>query len=664
VTPTSVTPARAATHLSVRVLDWPCCGAPSIVARWDELARVASEPNPFIESWYLLPALRALDPDETVRIILLECGDELVGLLPLANQKRYYRRPIPHLAGWTHPNAFLGTPLIAAGHELAFWRELLAWADRNAGNALFLHLSELGLDGPVFKALTKVIAEQDRTGAIVHREERALLASTDSPETYFAASLSGKKRKELRRQHNRLGEHGVVAFERLHDDHGLAEWTDTFLELESGGWKGEAGSALALADTTANLFRSALAGAAVQGCLERLTLTLDGKPIAMLATFLCAPGAFSFKTAFDESFSKFSPGVLLQCENLMILDRADIAWTDSCASADHPMIDHIWRERRTVAKISVAIGGGLRRKAFGMIARAELRRKPKETAKKMNAPAAIFPAGARTTFATNYPEVPHVLAHDLRNNPLFELEALAQLAEGLPDDSIEYNRGDLPIGVDGKPPRPALGIGATIRGIADTGSWAVLKNIEQNPLYANILADLLDELRPQIEARTGQMMHTQAFMFVSSPNAVTPYHFDPEHNILLQLRGSKVMTQFPAGDARFAADEVHEGYHTGGPRELIWRDELASGGNSFAIKAGEAVFVPVMAPHFVNNGPGPSISLSITWRSEWSFAESDARAFNGLLRRIGIKPRTTGRWPARNLAKAYGWRLMRKLRRS
>jgi CelD/BcsL family acetyltransferase involved in cellulose biosynthesis len=660
VTPTSVTPARAATHLSVRVLDWPCCGAPSIVARWDELARVASEPNPFIESWYLLPALRALDPDETVRIILLECGDELVGLLPLANQKRYYRRPIPHLAGWTHPNAFLGTPLIAAGHELAFWRELLAWADRNAGNALFLHLSELGLDGPVFKALTKVIAEQDRTGAIVHREERALLASTDSPETYFAASLSGKKRKELRRQHNRLGEHGVVAFERLHDDHGLAEWTDTFLELESGGWKGEAGSALALADTTANLFRSALAGAAVQGCLERLTLTLDGKPIAMLATFLCAPGAFSFKTAFDESFSKFSPGVLLQCENLMILDRADIAWTDSCASADHPMIDHIWRERRTVAKISVAIGGGLRRKAFGMIARAELRRKPKETAKKMNAPAAIFPAGARTTFATNYPEVPHVLAHDLRNNPLFELEALAQLAEGLPDDSIEYNRGDLPIGVDGKPPRPALGIGATIRGIADTGSWAVLKNIEQNPLYANILADLLDELRPQIEARTGQMMHTQAFMFVSSPNAVTPYHFDPEHNILLQLRGSKVMTQFPAGDARFAADEVHEGYHTGGPRELIWRDELASGGN----KAGEAVFVPVMAPHFVNNGPGPSISLSITWRSEWSFAESDARAFNGLLRRIGIKPRTTGRWPARNLAKAYGWRLMRKLRRS
>lgn len=380
--PRAPTPeASAAPTLSIRVLDWPCCGAPSIVSRWDILARRAAEPNPFLESWYLLPALRALDPDETLRVFLLEAGDEIVGLMPLAERTRYYRHPLPNLAGWTHPNAFLGTPLIAEGHEQAFWRELLAWADRNAGNALFLHLSELVLDGPVFKALTKVISDEKRLGAIVHREERALLRSGETPETYFAASLSGKKRKELRRQLNRLAEQGAVAFERQHDDAGLAEWTDAFLDLEAAGWKGKAGSALALTDTTAGLFRAALAGAAAQGRLERLTLTLDAQPVAMLATFLCAPGAFSFKTAFDERYAKFSPGVLLQCENLMILDRADIAWTDSCAAADHPMIDHIWRERRTVARVSLAIGGALRRRAFGLIAHAELRRKRKGAAK-------------------------------------------------------------------------------------------------------------------------------------------------------------------------------------------------------------------------------------------------------------------------------------------
>jgi hypothetical protein len=97
--------AAAAPSLSVRVLDWPCCGAPSIVSRWDVLARTASEPNPFLESWYLLPALRALDPQETVRIILVEGGDEIVGLMPLANEKRYYRRPIP-----TSPAGLTPTP--------------------------------------------------------------------------------------------------------------------------------------------------------------------------------------------------------------------------------------------------------------------------------------------------------------------------------------------------------------------------------------------------------------------------------------------------------------------------------------------------------------------------------------------------------------------------
>ena len=274
----------------------------------------------------------------------------------------------------------------------------------------------------------------------------------------------------------------------------------------------------------------------------------------------------------------------------------------------------------------------------------------------------VFPPEARAAFAAGYPEVPHAFAHALGRHPLLELDALATLAEALPAASIEYNFADLPIGIDGKPDPTGIPIGETIRNIGATGSWAALKNIEQHPAYAALLADLLDELRPQIEAATGRMMKTQGFVFITSPGGVTPYHFDPEHNILLQIRGSKVMTQFPAGDARYAPDEVHEGYHTGGGRELTWHDELASGGREFAIAAGQALFVPVMAPHFVRNGPESSVSLSITWRSEWSFAEADARAFNSVLRRWGMSPRATGRWPARNVAKAYGWRLLRKLR--
>ena len=81
----------------------------------------------------------------------------------------------------------------------------------------------------------------------------------------------------------------------------------------------------------------------------------------MLATFLTPPGAFSFKTVYDESFSRYSPGVLLQKENLDLLAREDIAWCDSCAAPDHPMIDHFWRGQRSMVALNLAIGGQARR---------------------------------------------------------------------------------------------------------------------------------------------------------------------------------------------------------------------------------------------------------------------------------------------------------------
>ncbi|UYV14286.1 cupin-like domain-containing protein [Porphyrobacter sp. ULC335] len=287
----------------------------------------------------------------------------------------------------------------------------------------------------------------------------------------------------------------------------------------------------------------------------------------------------------------------------------------------------------------------------------------------MNAPAhfadalsaPVFAAASRARFAAHYPEKPHILAHNLTSHPLLEIEALAQLAERLPMTSVEYNRGDLPIGVDGKPGSNGMTIAETIRKVAEAESWAVLKNIEQVPAYEDLLLGLLEEIRPEIETATGAMLTPQGFIFVSSPNSVTPYHFDPEHNILLQIRGTKAMTQFPAGDSRFVPDQAHETYHSGGPRELKWDDSFLTHGSVFPLSPGEALFVPVMAPHFVKNGPAPSVSLSITWRSEWSYRESDARIFNAILRERGLHPAAPGRWPHQNYAKAYAFRALRKL---
>lgn len=361
-----------------RLDPWREWATPEDRLRWQALADEATTPNPFFEPWYLLPAYEAFDTQDSGRILTLEIGNELVGLLPLATASRYGRWPLPHLATWLHPNAFLGAPLVRAGCEALFWKALLEWADedRTATRALFLHMPAMPLEQPLTQALFDVADRENRTAALVMREQRALLYSPLSPDLYLERALPGKKRKELRRQHTRLGEQGELTFHREDDTTAIAEWTEAFLTLEKRGWKGKSGSAMASSPGTAALFRQSLVSAAALGKLERLSLKLDGQPIAMLANFLTAPGSFSYKTAFDESYARFSPGVLLQRENLALLSRPEIQWCDSCAAPDHPMIDSLWTERRPIGRISVALGGKLRRTVFETLLALELRRNP------------------------------------------------------------------------------------------------------------------------------------------------------------------------------------------------------------------------------------------------------------------------------------------------
>ncbi len=370
----AITNGTEAFSLVSRLDGWRAVVDDAFISAWDDLAAHSVEPNAFAESWFLRPALEQFDPQGGVQLFALWDDALLVGLMPIGQQAQYGRWPVPHLQNWLHHNAFLGTPLVRSGYEEAFWLALLTLLDSQAGQALFAHFSCLTIDGPLVAALEQVCRTEGRRCAIVHKEERALLEGDMSPEVYFETAVRAKKRKELRRQKNRLAEEGELTFARHADGNRIAEWTAEFLALERTGWKGDNGSALDCSPQTRALFTAALSGAAARGRLERLELRLDGRPLAMLVNFLCAPGAFGFKTAFDEDYSRFSPGVLLQLENLNLLDRNDIAWCDSCAAEGHPMIDGLWTGRRSIGRYSVAIGGSGRRMIFGAVLKAELAR--------------------------------------------------------------------------------------------------------------------------------------------------------------------------------------------------------------------------------------------------------------------------------------------------
>ncbi|SIO12292.1 Acetyltransferase (GNAT) domain-containing protein [Parasphingorhabdus marina DSM 22363] len=327
---------------------------------WQKLAEHASEPNVFHEPWLLEPALQHFRTNPDLHMFLFWAGvpdkTDLIGLLPVGPSRLFGRWPIPHVQNWVHHNCFLGTPLVRKGFENQFWTALFDQLDKVSWPGFF-HINGLTIGGAVDDAMRAVCARQKRRCDLVHSEVRALLQSDLDPDSYYASTVRAKKRKELRRQERRLADQGDVQVIRHEDATDLEAWIEEFLALERRGWKGRQGSALDSWAETRQFFVETLQGAAATGQLQRLDLRLDGKPLAMLVNFHSGEGSFSFKTTFDEDYARFSPGVLLQRENLGILDNPAISWMDSCAAEDHPMIDSLWSGRRHVGRFSVELKG-------------------------------------------------------------------------------------------------------------------------------------------------------------------------------------------------------------------------------------------------------------------------------------------------------------------
>jgi hypothetical protein len=246
-----------------------------------------------------------------------------------------------------------------------------------------------------------------------------------------------------------------------------------------------------------------------------------------------------------------------------------------------------------------------------------------------------------TQFADAFGQQPLGVSHTLADHPLLTLEAIADLADRIPLENVERHTGNQPLlNPDGAPDltgQPS----ETVLGIETNGCWMVLWFIEQVPEYKQLMDDVLAVAAESVGSREGGMAarRREAFLFLSAPGALTPVHFDPEHNFLLQIRGVKDMNVRAFLDQAVQRVEL-ERYYAGGHRNLAAMPDGET--RTFTMHPGDGVYVPPFAPHWVQNGDRPSISLSITFRSRESERFERVHEFNGRLRRVGLHPKPYG----------------------
>lgn len=262
-------------------------------------------------------------------------------------------------------------------------------------------------------------------------------------------------------------------------------------------------------------------------------------------------------------------------------------------------------------------------------------------------------------FAANLGRGAMPLVHALSTHALLTVEAIAELADALPLEKVEHNLGSVPsVLADGEAPRSRLAPGELARGIETNGCWMVLKNIEAVSAYRRLLDSGLDELEPYLAGREGGMRQREGFIFLSAPGSVTPAHIDPEHNLLLQIRGTKEMNVGRFADRATEQREL-ERFYGGGHRNI---HRLPSTPRAFSLGPSDGVYVPPNAPHWVVNGETVSVSLSITFRTPATVRTQRVHSVNAKLRRLRLSPPPPGARPLADRTKATLWGSLQRVR--
>ena len=329
-----------------------------IVPEWEELAAKALEANPFYEHWFMLPTLEVLPSRKGFSCVLVWARDaagsmKLGGLFPFQRHERYKGLPVAVLTSWNAPAWLLGTPLLRSDMAECCVQALLDWLKED-GRAL-AEFKYVPGDGGFHGILSEALRRGQGMGLATQSFLRPVLRCAANADRYLEVRLSSDARKALRRKERRLGERGELAHVALRPGDDAGRWIDEFLRLEASGWKGRAGGALASSAEKRRAASEILMAAHRQGRMQMVGIDCGGRAIARCCNLVTGATGHAYRTAYDEQYAAFSPGVMAEIDSIRAA-HADprLQCMDSVTDPDNEVLTRLWQDKHLIQTVMVA----------------------------------------------------------------------------------------------------------------------------------------------------------------------------------------------------------------------------------------------------------------------------------------------------------------------
>jgi CelD/BcsL family acetyltransferase involved in cellulose biosynthesis len=160
----------------------------------------------------------------------------------------------------------------------------------------------------------------------------------------YERGLSRNRRRSLGSGRRRLDRSGTVRFEVHDGSERLDELLDELLQVESSGWKGRSGTAIASRPETRRFYTEIARWAAERGWLRLAFLRLGDRAVACDYALEHNGVWYTLKAGYDEQLSSVGPGAILLREEIAHCFRSGLSRIELLGSEDPFKLS--WTDRR------------------------------------------------------------------------------------------------------------------------------------------------------------------------------------------------------------------------------------------------------------------------------------------------------------------------------